>query len=142
MATTEAVPDWVEEYVGLPYSVGGRDRAGVDCFGLCLLVWRERFGLDVPLYGGVSWKEANTVEIGAFIGGEAMAGWDLVEAGEERPGDAILMRMRGHPIHVGVIVADGFMLHCHDRGDAAVEDFRTIQWSRRILGFHRYRTHA
>ena len=142
MATTEAVPGWVDEYVGLPYAVGGRDRSGVDCFGLCLLVWRERYGLDVPLYGGVSWDEANSAEIGSFIGGEALAGWDRIEAGHERAGDAILMRMRGHPIHVGVIVADGIMLHCHDRADAAVEDFRTLQWSRRILGFYRYRTHA
>lgn len=141
MATTEAIPAWVEEYVGLPYAVGGRTRSGVDCFGLCLLVWRERFGLDVPLYGGVSWDEANSAEVGAFIGGEAQAGWDRIEPGEAGPGDAVLMRMRGHPIHVGVIVADGFMLHCHDRGDASVEDFRTLQWSRRILGFYRYRTH-
>ena len=142
MATTEAVPDWVEEYVGLPYAVGGRDRSGVDCFGLCLLVWRERFGLDVPLYGGVTWEVANSAAVGDLIAGEVRAGWDPVAPGDERPGDAVLMRMRGHPIHVGVVVAEGLMLHCHDRADAAVEDFRTLQWSRRILGFHRYRTHA
>jgi len=133
------IPGWVEGYVGLPYAAGGRDRSGADCWGLCLMVWREVFGLDVPEYGGVRWDPASSAEVGALIGREAEAGWDPVEPGSERPGDAILMRMRGHPIHVGVVVADGLMLHCHDRADAAVEDFRSLQWSRRVLGFYRYR---
>jgi len=142
MATTESVPDWVAEYVGLPYLAGGRDRTGLDCFGLCLLVWRERFGLDVPLYGGVTWEVANSAKVGEFIEGEVRAGWEPIEAGAEQPGDVVLMRLRGHPIHVGVVVGCGMMLHCHDTADAAVEDYGTLQWSRRILGFHRYRAHA
>lgn len=133
------LPEWVGDYVGLPYAVGGRDRSGVDCWGLCLLVWRERFGLDVPVYGGVSWEEANSPAIGDLIVGEARAGWDAVEPGAERPGHAVLMRMRGHPIHVGVVVAPGLMLHCHSRADAAVEDYRSLQWARRVVGFYRYR---
>lgn len=134
------LPEWVNDYVGMPFKLGGRDReGGVDCFGLCLLVWREVFGLNVPSYGGVAWGETNTAEVGAFIAGEVRAGWEPVPDGEEQPGNVVVMRMRGHPIHVGVVVAPGWMLHCHELADAAVENYRSLQWAKRIIGFYRYR---
>lgn len=142
MAIADRIPEWVSEYVGMPYVAGGRDRDGADCFGLCLIVWRERFGLDVPAYGGIAWGVDDSPDVGPIIEDQVRAGWAEIPQGEELPGDGILIRMRGHPIHIGVVVAPGLMLHCHDTADAAVEDYTAIQWKRRIIGFYRYRHHA
>jgi hypothetical protein len=33
---------WGDQYVGLPFLAGGKTRAGIDCWGLVLLVWKEQ----------------------------------------------------------------------------------------------------
>ena len=43
------LPDWVSAYVGLPFKEGGRNRYGLDCYGLLRLVINERFGLMTPV---------------------------------------------------------------------------------------------
>ena len=34
-----------DDYVGLPWRIGGRDRRGLDCFGLVRLVLAEQAGI-------------------------------------------------------------------------------------------------
>jgi cell wall-associated NlpC family hydrolase len=47
-----AVPGWVADNIGLPFVEAGRDRSGVDCWGLARLVWCEQGGCVVPLLSG------------------------------------------------------------------------------------------
>jgi len=129
--------EWAEPYVGLPYKAGGRDRSGLDCWGLVLLVLRERFGIDVPVYGGVTWSVATSADVARKIEQER-AGWAQIDAGQERPGDVILMRLRGYPIHVGVVLGDGMMLHAHDGADVTREPYQSVHWRHRIVGFYRH----
>lgn len=37
-----------DDYVGLPWRLGGRDRRGLDCFGLVRLVLAEQAGISLP----------------------------------------------------------------------------------------------
>lgn len=133
------LPAWAAGYVGLPYRVGGRERDGLDCWGLVRLVWREEFGLAVPEHAGVEWGcEAATASVSAYIAQEAAgAGYWPVAAGQEREGDAILLRVRGLPLHVGVVLTPGIMLHVAEGADAVVEGYHSMAWSRRVLGFYR-----
>ena len=38
----------MNEYIGIPYKLGGRDREGLDCYGLVAMVFREHFDIQVP----------------------------------------------------------------------------------------------
>ena len=50
------LPDWVSAYVGLPFKEGGRNRDGLDCYGLLRLVINERFAGAVPEYEGIAYR--------------------------------------------------------------------------------------
>lgn len=135
-----AAPEWATRYVGLHYKPGGRDRRGVDCWGICALVWEEQFGAALPAYVGPIWNtgKSDIAGIGAAARQHAEACFTPVEEGTEREGDGILIRMRGAPLHVGLVVAPGLMLHVEEGADTCIERYRSVMWKRRILGFYRY----
>jgi cell wall-associated NlpC family hydrolase len=129
------IPSWVETYIGLPFKEHGRDRDGVDCWGLVRLVLAAQFDIDLPAYvtGYASTEDA--ADIARLIRGE-MGPWVETEAGQ--PGDVALMRLRAQPCHVGVIVAPGWMLHVEDGIDSCLDRYEGARWSRRVVGIFRY----
>ncbi len=44
------VSAWADAYVGIPWQWRGRDREGIDCYGLLVLVYREQRGITLPEY--------------------------------------------------------------------------------------------
>ncbi len=44
------VPLWAGRYIGLPFMTHGRDRSGLDCWGLARLVMAEQLGRALPSY--------------------------------------------------------------------------------------------
>lgn len=42
------VPIWAGRYIGLPFAEHGRDRSGIDCWGLVRLALLEQFSISVP----------------------------------------------------------------------------------------------
>ena len=135
------IPQWVNEYIGLTFKEHGRDREGVDCWGLVRLVLADQFGRYLPSYAEGYGSTEDAKDIGRLVRGE-MAPWCQLEIGEERPGDVVLMRMMNQPMHVGVVVAgqsDGsWMLHIEDGIDACLETYDGAKWRRRVLGIYRY----
>lgn len=132
------LPAWVERYVGIPYVTGGTTAAGTDCWGLLALVWREQFGRELPLYAGEHWRAHSAPNA---VGGDAaqyVAQFEHVPAGGESLGDGVLLRMRGYPLHVGLVLEPGLMLHAHEMAASCVESYRNWRWARRVVGFYRY----
>lgn len=133
------MPSWVAEYVGIPFATYGRDRSGIDCWGLFALVWKEKLGRELPPYDGAHFHEDCVVR---DIGRDALAYAGLfqpIEAGNERLGDGILIRVRGFPLHLAMVVAPGWMLHVEMHTDSCLSRYRDFAWERRISGFYRYR---
>lgn len=132
------LPSWVEEFVGIPYRVLGRDRDGCDCWGLLALIYREKFGRDLPDYNALRWgvsKDAGAVANGAK---EYASQFVPVDLGEERLGDGVLLRMRGHPLHVGLVLSPGWMLHTHESAHSCIESYERFIWKHRVIGIYRY----
>src|SRR4029077_19729927 len=53
---------WINDYVGVPYRHNGRDRAGWDCWGLVLAVYRDMLGLELP-----DWRWAEPFSLSARV---------------------------------------------------------------------------
>jgi len=133
------IPAWCERYIGIPYVESGRDRAGLDCWGLLVLIWREQYGVDLPAYDGPTWhRGADAATIGRALQRD-LDRYDEIAAGCEREGDGIILRLRGEPLHVGLVVASGWMIHTHETAAVCLESYRGLAWSRRVLGFWRPR---
>ncbi|MFN0133437.1 MAG: host specificity factor TipJ family phage tail protein [Phycisphaerales bacterium] len=131
---TDDIPSWVGSYVGLPFLEHGRDRGGVDCWGLLRLVYAERYGIFLPShhdgYAGTDDAPGITAVLDAELG--LGVRWRPRGPGV-RLGDALLFHVAGVP-HVGVAVGRGRMLHCRRGSDSCVERFDVGTWSPRLGG--------
>ena len=104
--------EWINDYVGVPYVVNGRDRTGWDCWGLVLAVYREQLGLELP-----DWQRGAPFGLAQQVRAFGKA-WDDVRADGlavelEAPAPfAIALAVRhSAPHHVGVVAGRG-VLHC------------------------------
>jgi len=132
--------DWAAKYVGLPFAEHGRDESGVDCYGLVRLVWRNECGLELPSYvteyDSTMDRESIAQALASF--GHERDEWIRIPLGQEQPFDGVLLRMLGFPMHVGVVVTPGVMLHCEQGLDAALDRYNTMRWRNRLVGCWRH----
>lgn len=132
------IPSWVSDYIGIPFEDHGRSMSGADCWGLNRLVWREQFDLDVPSFLNEYTDTTDSDDISSAIEREKSLEWSQVQRDEERLGDGVLIRMRGVPMHVGLVVEPGVMLHIETGVNACIERYDGLKWSKRIVGFYRH----
>lgn len=132
------IPAWVAKYVGLEYEDRGRGPRH-DCWSLCRLVWREQFGLALPSYVERYATSTDAEEVAALVRGELGPWLPVLPLDNAREGDALLIRMRGVPMHVGIVVAPGYFLHVAKGVNACVERYDSLAWNRRIVGLFRHK---
>jgi len=130
--------NWVRDYIGLPFKTFGRDRSGVDCWGLVALIYRERYGLHLPDYLQDYADEKDSRSLGSLIPEEAARDWRYIELGREQEGDVLVMRMRGVPMHTALCLGHGRMIHVYEGIDAAMESYTGPAWASRLVGIYRH----
>lgn len=130
------IPTWVADYLGLPFRERGRDRDGLDCWGLYRLVRGERWGEWLDGYDGCYGAAAGREEHAGVIRGQ-IGFAQVVEPGAEAPGDAVFLRTAGVVCHIGMVIGGGMMLHTRAGVGAAVESYRAGAWARRVEAFRR-----
>lgn len=100
--------EWVNDYVGVPYVRNGRTRAGWDCWGVVLAVYRDRLGLELPdwQYQVPFEREQFLDSIEGAIGAEAER-VEVIEAPEQWA--LGLVHYAARPHHVGVVVGNSVL---------------------------------
>lgn len=130
-------------WLGTPYEHQASCRgAGTDCLGLLRGVWREMLGDEperVPAYTA-DWSEPSRSE---DLLRAARRHLVPVKAGDRRPGDVLLLRMRDGAVakHVGFLAEAGAgyptLIHAYS-GHGVVESPLTPSWARRIAATFRF----
>ena len=127
-----------DKYIGLPYLDNGRTEAGVDCWGLARLVYRDEYKIDLPSYteeyiGGTDPHIVEAVNL-------YRDNWE--DTTTPNIGDLCLFNILGEPMHVGVFVGDNKFLHCRRGSDSVIESLSNIKWKNRFVGFYKYAPQA
>jgi len=128
---------WTDDYTGIPFKCDGKDRNGSDCWGLIALVYKERRGIELPLYKGVfaDQSEACLREVAAVMKREKEK-WQKIA--DPQLYDVIMLRTGAYSWHVGLVVSRKEMLHVMEGIESVVEEFTGRQWKDRIEGIYRY----
>lgn len=130
---------WTNPYIRIPFVDRGRTREGADCWGLARLVYQDMLDIELPIldhYNNVLEREV----LDGIVRAERTR-WVDVPKGEEKPFDIIILNMKQLPVHIGVVVRLGVMLHCLRGAGTTVEDYRGVKgrkWENQIEGFCRY----
>ena len=130
------VPIWAGHYIGLPFRNHGRDRSGLDCWGLVRLVMSEQFGIALPSLSH-EYRHSCDRAIGPLIEAQSL-NFAPVKHGAEKLGDIIVLRMNGQPMHVGLVLGDQQMLHVEEGIETSIARYAGPHWAGRIFGFYRY----
>jgi len=125
---------WYNKYIGLPYKDNGRTTAGIDCWGLACLVYREHFDIELPTLDD------------QYVGSQDLAVKGLVTSTKEswilttepKAGNICVFNILGEPTHVGIYVGNKKFLHARAGQDSVIESLDSVAWNRRLEGIYEY----
>lgn len=128
---------WSAGYIGLPFLLGGRDRSGIDCYGLARLVLLERAGISLDAA-----TEAAAVAPPDQVAAEAdriAAGspWHPV-SGDVRELDVAVFATGVYTRHIGIMVGPDMMLHVVEGTPSCLVRLDAPRWRDRRLGILRH----
>lgn len=134
---------WYQDYQHIHFKDKGRAltlkeaRGGVDCWGLVRLVYHLQRGILLPSYDECYSDTKDGDAITPHILTVKEQHWHDVT--DPLPFDLIILKVKGLPWHVGMVVKPGKMLHCGEGFGTVFEDYPSKRWpTHNIVGFVRY----
>jgi cell wall-associated NlpC family hydrolase len=125
----------IRDLIGIPFVDRGRDRKGLDCWGLAMAAMRE-YGKNVPDFDVSCF---DTDAIGKTYERERWA-WQAIDAPQE--GDLAVMCLdpssQGIVQHVGVYVGNSRMIHTMKKRNSHLVRIDDPYWNRKIRNWHRW----
>ena len=125
------------DLLGVPYRYGGRDQTGLDCWGLCIEIYK-RLGIDLP--DVLSPAEGTHEEIVTGIRQHS----DLVSRIDQPEPFCIALfhiHSRDFADHIGIVLEDTRrFVHIYDGMNVHLVRLDHPFWSKRIIGFYRWKT--
>ncbi len=103
-------------WLGTPYNYGGETRAGTDCSGLVMSVYRDVTGVKIP----------RTTR-------EQVRYCTNVARNNIRPGDLVFFASDKEVSHVGLYVGNGAMIHASSSRGVVVSDIDNGYWGDRYI---------
>lgn len=128
---------WTDKYIGIPFKRNGNTMAGIDCWRLVTMVYRNELKIELPEYIDVypSQSDECQKEVCLKINKEKEK-WQIMD--KPIPFDVVLLRIGNWVIHCGIVVNNSLMLHTSEGINASIESYTGMEWKNRVEGFYRY----
>ena len=138
------------EYIGIPYVDLGRDRKGLDCWGLNRLVAMDHMGVELPSYSDVpfdmkkfsQYGEVNfprMEEVHKIIDHHLEYEWTRIEHEVVHPKRwDFMLAIIYQRFHCGVMLDRRMMIHSVLPMGVSLQDIRREPFNRGILGYYRH----
>lgn len=127
---------WTRKYTGIPFSSGGRDEQGCDCWGLVRLILQREYGIFLPaLSDGYSDACLTGETAGLFRANAPLILGERIMKPQEKA--LAIIRFCGVPSHVGLYAGDGYIIHSRFKAGAVCERTSSPLLSGRIEGWYR-----
>lgn len=135
----ELAPHWTDAYIGIPFLPDGRDRSGIDCWGLHRLIFLEQRGIELPSYSGIfiDQRTCTLKAVAAMMEAEKDR-W--ISAESPAPFDIVLLRTGRYLWHIGTVIEPPRMIHVMDGMDSVMEKYTGPAWRHRVEGFRRWQS--
>lgn len=138
---------WIEKYIGIPYLELGREKNGVDCYGLCYQIYKNELGIEIPDYFGTGFqdlidenaKKKLKEELQNFILDESEKEWIEVPLSEAKEFDLVLFNICGYIVHIGIMISKDSMLHSFNGMDCVIEKLGQ-KWTGRVHKLVRHKS--
>ena len=99
--------------VSVPFADHGRTWDGVDCWGLVVLAYRHVLGVELPTYETGEYRDCQAFrEMRRHVEAVKAESWrEIVPPSRPRIGDVAVIFKRGLPVHVGICLGAGRVIH-------------------------------
>lgn len=111
----EAAKPWL----GAPYKYGGTTKAGVDCSGFVMQLYKQVLGKDMPHNAAKMYKQGKKVS-------------------NPREGDLVFFGSFWDIDHVGIYLEGDRFVHASSSKGVMVSTMDDVYWSKRYQGARRY----
>lgn len=112
--TNTKLYQFVYEWLGTPYRLGGDSKNGIDCSKFSLAVYENVFNTTI-----------------GYNSRNQYANVETIQKKELRPGDLVFFKIRSkHITHVGVFLGDDKFAHASSSRGVMVSDLNEAYWKR------------
>ena len=110
----KALYSFLESISEVPYVLYGRDRSGLDCWGLITLAYKELKGIELPEYTE-QYSNKRLSRVSSIMTGEKQD--DLKYKKIDKPSILciVLIKYKSIPVHCGIYVGNNKIAHI-DKG--------------------------
>ncbi len=130
------LPAWISKYVGIPYTLKGRTRCGLDCYGLAIEVLRDEAGIllqdefGYPDHPDFSRQAEDAILNHSSQFFQAVANPEIF--------DLVVFKIYGIKSHIGIMIDSNHFLHTYDQAGCLVGRLEDKNWAKRFHGFYRH----
>lgn len=124
-------PDqFTRQAVGVPFVEHGRDFDGWDCWGLCVVAYREVLGVTIPDYTYATTRDHRHLAA-LFDDRRDSSRWSQVYRSSSL--DIAIVFRRGRQIHAGLVMPGRKILHVEQGVETCLEPISAF----RVEGYYR-----